>query len=616
MATQESTKEKAPSLGRSDTAKTLAHSSSSSASSSHGNIFPNDHTNPKLNTSSPSTGSPDAPTDTTADAPVSKSFKESWGPYLFIPLVIILGFSYSMEDLNAMWDAYGGSKEDVEGENAMHFARMVKILMRLCQTYQKEEALSSFPALFPDTSAQFNLFQTSNNFYLFNNGTSPSPSPTPSGCASPEVQRYIAQFKASLGAALVLPMETWLPFLIANYKLPMSLFFISRIMMGFAGGIAVAASVGFASLVDITTTENRTKVIGIMSGTGTVVNIIGVTLGGVITGKGVNIEDFLPVFRISATLSTIGIFYLVFVIPETLQRKPATASEILAEWKESFKASRNSESGWGDYIKRQSAAFRYLPAVVVALQILGASTIVKGMFLVQYANAKFGWTTPEASLFSLAETFMSGILMAGIIPLCERLLRKFYTRKSGNQSTSESEGVVPGTAASSTEVLADEVHPSTATETTPLVSPNPTPSETHSKRILTVRIHLRLLLITLTGALIGCLIYALAHTDKIWYMALPLFMLSQASSLSIRLITYEYVSPKNIAYVGSVLTLVDSVVIVVNQQIGARIYPHFFYLAAGIYAVMIVLAVWGRGTGGVPDFDEDEVKKEEPVTAA
>jgi MFS family permease len=167
----------------------------------------------------------------------------------------------------------------------------------------------------------------------------------------------------------------------------MGFFFLSRVIMGITGGIAVAASVGFASLVDITTTENRTRVIGLMNGCGVIVNIVGTTIGGLITGDGTEIPDFLPVFRISAYLSTIGIMYLIFVIPETLQKKPVSFGMVLEEWKSSL-VTTSSKQGMIEMLKKQAVAFQHLPVILVVIQILGAASGVKTVFLGQYANYK------------------------------------------------------------------------------------------------------------------------------------------------------------------------------------------------------------------------------------
>jgi hypothetical protein len=69
--------------------------------------------------------------------------------------------------------------------------------------------------------------------------------------------------------------------------------------------------------------------------------------------------------------------------------------------------------------------------------------------------------------------------------------------------------------------------------------------------------------------------------------------------------TYEYVSPSNMAYVGAVLALIDSVVLVAGLQLGAKIYPNTFLLGAAIYVVMLVL-LGGLKLEDVPMFDSED----------
>jgi hypothetical protein len=146
---------------------------------------------------------------------------------------------------------------------------------------------------------------------------------------------------------------------------------------------------------------------------------------------------------------------------------------------------------------------------------------------------RFGWLTFEQSIFSLAETIASGVLIAIIVPVCERSLRSYYTR---NQPPNV-EAALPSTATSpllgSTSASSSASH----SRSTTLVSEDEAsqiksdPSgidkikvndalekqEALYKRKITVQLHGKLLIFSLVGALLGCVIYALAEDGRVWF---------------------------------------------------------------------------------------------------
>ena len=121
-------------------------------------------------------------------------------------------------------------------------------------------------------------------------------------------------------------------------------------------------------------------------------------MGGYITGDSLNIEDFIPVMLASAILTTIGILYLIFVIPETLNLKASRSestntvnndiitndhSKYFFSW-----ATQENYSKLKSVLKNESKKFSTLPPLVVAIQVTLAMVLFEMSFDVQYQNYK------------------------------------------------------------------------------------------------------------------------------------------------------------------------------------------------------------------------------------
>ncbi|KAJ3190734.1 hypothetical protein HK101_008430 [Irineochytrium annulatum] len=481
-----------------------------------------------------------------------------WRPYLYLPCTLLFGLGYSILDTPLQ-----------------QF-----VIQKICQTHQIPGSNHTVP------------------------------------CNSSEVQQDIANYHARIAAALILPsiltstfiaymsdrigrkpifimlsfsclLEMWTPYLVATYNLPVFCFIIPKALIGISGGFAVIVSVGFASLglnlfttryeltsnfvvVEITTSESRARVIGTYNGLGVVATLFGTFIGGVLVGKSLAVEAFLRVFRISASLSTLAIVYIVFVVPETLDPKKRRAA--------SSAATAATRTMWARFWSELDA-FRTLPPLLLIIQLVSAMAYFKGSYYVQYANYKFGWGTLESAFFSIEQSILSGVTVALLLPQVERALRRFFMKRMAKRdgdaipTTITEEGRDNGNGAGAAVV-------------------NDGPVSENVKRAVTVRLQQVLLRVALVCAVAGSLLFALARSGRVWLAVAPIDAVTAIVPLSMRLILSEFVQPNRLAFVSAVLSLMDSVALLGTVQIAAMIYPNVYFFSAAIYGVALTLSLF------------------------
>ncbi|KAI9347792.1 hypothetical protein DFJ73DRAFT_836367 [Zopfochytrium polystomum] len=570
---------------------------------------------PTATTTMPSAPAAAATAATAAGAePSSSSAAENreraWRPFVFLPCVALLAFSSSLKDAS----------------------QQQFLIQKICLSHYESAADSDL------TYAQWNSQR---------NGTL--------RCDTPEVQQDIAEFSAISIAIAILPslftsiyigyltdiigrkpiittvcltfsITVWAPYLVCAMDLPYQVFYLPSLCLGLIGGIAGLGSVGFATMVDLTTTSDRTRVLSFYVGAVVAMSLAGIAAGGAITGNPAlgDFDRFLPVFRLSAVIATVGLFYVIFVTPETLPSKVAALSASGSGTQVQSSAASSSSSvpsppqslisvlpSARTLFQKFKAAIADLPLTVVGMQVILAFAVVRFNFDTQLSNYRFGWGTRETSLYSFVETIVGGVLAGLVLPTAEQLLRALLSRR------------VVATSAATTTTAATTARGDleTAAPLLPLAAEGEGEDEDvveevegrrgqlrrraaelaiedavssmseNEKRKVTVKIHTLLIRFTLSGSIVGTLVFATATSGWMWFASLPLIGLSSLTSTCIRLIISEYVPPDQMALTNSVLGVIDSVVLLMGNLVAAQIYPHYYYMIMSVYAVVLAIAL-------------------------
>ncbi|KAI9329682.1 hypothetical protein DFJ73DRAFT_860322 [Zopfochytrium polystomum] len=470
------------------------------------------------------------------------------------------------------------------------------------------------------SQAQFIIQKVCLSHYL-SRGTSLLPLPNDSiKCDAPEVQKEIAEFNANCLAMILVPslftsiivgyssdiigrkpiismvafamlfaMVT--PYFVVSFDLPYQAFYLPDLLLGLVGGFAAIGSVGFSSLVDLTTTANRTRVIGTYSGVMVCVSLTAVAVGGVVTGNPSvgHLEAFLPVFRLSAILGVIGVMALVFGTTETLPTKSAPT-------KSSIKTIVSTPV---TILKKSWPALSRIPLAILALQIVLAAGSFRYSFDTQLSNLRFGWGTRDTSIFGFVERIVGGILSGVLLPTLEGVLRRIFNRDALKTSAgAEAEaGAYPQALETSPLLGGAAGSPSSSSSSSgpaPAVDVEDAKSNVlheDEQRKVTVKIHTTLVRFTLFGSLIGALIFATAKKGWMWFAGLPFIGLTGITSTCIRLTISEFVTPAQMALTNSIVGFIDTVVILFSTRLAAFLYPDYYFLSAAVFALDLAISL-------------------------
>ncbi|KAI9329683.1 hypothetical protein DFJ73DRAFT_104967 [Zopfochytrium polystomum] len=510
-----------------------------------------------------------------ADARWPSPRSARWRPYMYLPSLIVLSLSTSM--------------------SAASEAQF--LIQKICLSHYLAHGVSAAGALAGDSIT----------------------------CDSSEIQREIADFTATqlymtvvpslftsiifgyssdiVGRkpvitvmALVAAFAVLCPYVVVSFDLPFRFFYLPYLLIGLTGGFAAAVSVGFSSLVDLTTTANRASVMGVYSGITTCISLVAVPLGGYITGNPDvgDFDAFLPVFRLSSALGIVGILLLIFGTSETLAKKssdaPSPLKSILA-----MPAAILAKSG---------PALKRVPLPLLVLQILLSSTTARLVFDTQLSNYRFGWGPQDTSLFSFIDMIASGILTALILPGVEGILRRLFNRHASRRAA----------AGTDVEAVATTAAPRPPSEESPLlgdgargssplprgVSPSLPIEDDEAKkdsvhedeqRTVTVKVHSYLIRYSMAGAVAGALIFASATQGWMWLAGVPVLGLVYIGGTCVRLSISEYVPPTEMALTNSIIGFVDSIAILFATWVATFLYPHYYYMVAAIYSIILSIAL-------------------------
>ncbi|KAI9354313.1 hypothetical protein DFJ73DRAFT_795231 [Zopfochytrium polystomum] len=488
----------------------------------------------------------------------------AWRPYMYLPSLIMLSFSTS-----------------ISTASESQF-----LLQKIC--------LSHYLAHSSDAAAP-------SSFSGFANETM--------RCDTPEIQKEMADYAANVlyiavvpslltsimvgyssdligrkpvitAMAIVAVFAVLGPYLVVSFDLPYQFFYLPAFLLGLSGGSAAIVSVGFATLVDITTTANRASVVGVYSGITTVISLVAVPLGGYITGNPAlgDFDAFLPVFRLSSALGVVGILLLIFGTSETLATKaPRTTSTL-----------KTILSTPAAILAKSGPALARVPVALLLMQIIHSSAGFRIFFDTQLSNFRFGWGPQDSSLFGFVDMVVSGVLTAVVLPALEAGARAFFNRREarGGEGKDDAEAGRGGGGPTEESPLLPNSAP-LASE--PLVEDQA--EREYQQRKVSVKIYSYLMRFSLSGSVVGALIFATASQGWMWLAGFPVLGLVYVTGTCIRLAISEYVAPSEMALTNAIIGFIDSIAMLVTVRVAAVIYPHYYYLVAAIYAIVLCIAL-------------------------
>ncbi|KAI8815029.1 major facilitator superfamily domain-containing protein [Cladochytrium replicatum] len=357
-------------------------------------------------------------------------------------------------------------------------------------------------------------------------------------------------------------------FMVLVFGLPYDYILVGRFFSGLTGGFMTLMSVVMASTVDVTTSENRMKFLGLTQGFFLVVLTFGELLGGFlvkVTG------DFLYPFGLSCVLSITALIYAVFVLQETRIKDDAVngSSPSLGI----FKLDLRREIPW----------LLLLPFLV--------SSVGSGAYMglrTYYTNYKFGWTTWTDSIFSACDTLSGAAGLVIVLPPLERAFRREFGLKSiESEATSETESLLEASIPESLAVAIEDSSPSV--------------KDTAAEKRLEYLMKFAQARLFVTFSAIHSFLFGLSTQAWQLFALIPLSTVGGLEQVVRTALVAEAINPDHLGLINTFVIQIESFVMVLSGQMYAKAYegtvktmpPAVFFIGGLFYIAgfMVYLVV-------------------------
>ncbi|KAI8815030.1 major facilitator superfamily domain-containing protein [Cladochytrium replicatum] len=358
-------------------------------------------------------------------------------------------------------------------------------------------------------------------------------------------------------------------FMVLVLGLPYDYILVGRFFSGLTGGFMTLMSVIMASTIDVTTSENRVKFLGLTQGFFLFMFTFGELLGGFlvkVTG------DFFYPFGLSCILAFTALIYAIFVLQETRIKDDSVngSSPRLGI----FKLDLSREIPW----------LMLLPFLVSSLG--GGSKMTLRTY---YTNFKFGWTTWEDSIFASCNALAGAAALVLVLPPLERAFRKEFGLKTSpppaprtSKTASETQPLLEASTSDSITVAIEDAAPSS--------------NDTAADKRLEYLMKFAQARLFVTFAAIHSFLFGLATHAWQLFALIPFSAVGGLEGVVRTALVAETINPNHLGLINTFVVQIESFIMVLSGQMYAKVYektvqtmPEAIFFIGGVLYIVSFL---------------------------